>query len=111
MRYRFDQVDHITDRQFLSRNVLAEFSASTAFDLIYSDSKLNGMRASLRHGPFANFDDMARRLFDTPYCNLSIKRQSLIASFERSTSPSRFQNLLLNAEEKEALKRFNAILP
>jgi hypothetical protein len=108
--YRFDQGTHHPDRRFSLQSRIAEVSAATAMDLLYSDAELNRMRASFRLGPFANFDNMARRLFDARYCGLSLKRRSLIARFERSTSSARFQKLLLEAGEKEALTKFNAML-
>jgi hypothetical protein len=111
-RRRFDQISFAfgNGRAFSIWDRIDEVSTAFSFRLLYSDAELNRMRASLPLGPFSSFNDMSLRLFDAPFCGLSVRRQTLVARFERSSHFHRFRKLLLEAGELDAVARLQPLL-
>ena len=111
--HRFDAIPAQGEQRgpFIVPRLVTEAATALAFKLLYSPAELNQMHATLRLGPFANFDDMALRLFDTRYCKLSVDQRTLVGQFHHSYSFPRFHKLLLEAGELEAADRLMPLTP
>jgi hypothetical protein len=111
-RRRFHQISSTFEngRAFSIWDRIDEASTAFSFRLLYSDAELNRMRASLPLGPFSSFNDMSLRLFDLPFCEMSVRRRELVAKFERRSSFPRFRKLLLDAGELVAVARLQTLL-